>query len=68
MNIYQIKSVNHVNMVILKQKKKLVFIVEVKNMEDLDVIIVVMKKMKMVKKQIILFVKIVSIMKMIYRR
>ena len=60
MNIYLIKNVKHVNMVILKQKMKNVYIVEVKNMEVLVVMNVDINLMKMEMKQIILYVKIVS--------
>ena len=60
MNIYLIKYVKHVNKVILKQKMKNVYIVEVKNMEVLVVMNVDINLMKMEMKQIILYVKIVS--------
>ena len=59
MNIYQIKNVNHVNMVILKPKMKNVYIVEVKDMEVLVVMNVDINSMKMRKKQIILFARLV---------
>ena len=55
---FQMKNVNHVNMVILKQKMKNAYIVEVKNMEALVVMNVDMNLMKTEMKKIILFVKI----------
>ena len=53
------KNANYVNMAILKQKMKNVYIVEVKDMEVLVVMNVDMNLMKMEMKKIILFVKIV---------
>ena len=47
MNIYKMKNANYVNMAILKQKMKNVYIVEVKDMEVLVVMNVDMNLMKM---------------------
>ena len=54
-------NVNFVKLVIFKQKRNHVFIVGLKNMEVLLAMDVVMKKIKMEKKQIILYAKIVLI-------
>ena len=62
MNINLKINVKHVNMDILKQKMNYAFIVNQKNMEAQGVMNVAMKKMKMVKKQIILFAKIASLL------
>ena len=62
MNIYPIKNAKNVNMVILKQKKKNAYIVEVNNMEVLAVMNVDMNLMKMEMKKIILFAKIVFLL------
>jgi len=62
MNIYLIKNVKHVNMVILKQKMKNVYIVEVRDMEVQGVMNVDINLIKMEMKQIILYVKIVSLL------
>ena len=62
MNIYKMKNANYVNMAILKQKMKNVYIVEVKDMEVLVVMNVDMNLMKMEMKKIILFAKIVFLL------
>ena len=59
MNIKKIINVKDVNMDILKQKMKSVFIVGLNNMVVLDVMNVDIKSMKMELKMIILYVKVV---------
>jgi len=62
MNTKQRKNVKVADMDILKQRKKLVYFVVLKNMVVQLVMNVDMKKMKMEMKPIILFVKIVILM------
>ena len=59
MNIYQKINVKVVNLDILKQKKKLVYIADQKKLEVQGVMNAVMKRMKIFKIPIILFAKIV---------